>query len=177
MADSGEQQAATDAEASRTLHELIMGIRIAMLTSEGTDGELYARPMYVQQVEAGGDLWFATSQSSSLALQLRDEGRVLATFSSDGGYVVVRGTGHISRDPDKVRELWNPGMQAWFPDGPDDPEITLIRVQAERADYWDAPAAPVRWLQLIKSLATGTPPEVGDRVAVDLTTREPTRTR
>jgi general stress protein 26 len=177
MTNDTEQHTTSDTEAAQTLHELIMGIRIAMLTTEGSDGELYSRPMYVQQVEAGGDLWFATSQSSSLALQVRDEGRVLATFSGSNGYVVVRGMGRITRDREKVRELWNPAMKAWFPDGPDDPDIALIRVEAERADYWDTPSAPVRWLQLVKSLATGTQPELGDRVALDLTSDQPQQTR
>ena len=30
-------------------------------------------------------------------------------------------------------------MKAWFPKGEDDPEIALIRVTAEKAEYWDAP--------------------------------------
>jgi hypothetical protein len=41
--------------------------------------------------------------------------------------------------PAKAKELWDPNYQTWFPAGPTDPHLALIRVRVERAEYWDAP--------------------------------------
>jgi general stress protein 26 len=89
------RDASHELDAQKKLQELIKDIRIAMVTSTGDNGDLHTRPMYVQQTEFDGDLWFATSKSSSLVKELRDHGRVLATFASpdDQRYVVVRGEG------------------------------------------------------------------------------------
>jgi general stress protein 26 len=81
---------------------------------------------------------------------------VLLTFASPDQqtYVVVRGTAVMDHDREMIATLWNPGMKAWFPAGPTDPDLTLIHVTSETAEYWDAPAAPVRWLEFAKAVVT-----------------------
>jgi general stress protein 26 len=32
-------------------------------------------------------------------------------------------------------------MKAWFPDGLDDPDLALLRVHVEAAEYWDSPSS------------------------------------
>ncbi|MGH7244613.1 MAG: pyridoxamine 5'-phosphate oxidase family protein [Phycisphaerales bacterium] len=48
-------------------------------------------------------------------------------------------------------------LKAWWPSGPDDPSIAIIRVHVESAEYWDGPSNTLFTLQVIKSLVTGTP--------------------
>jgi len=170
MADKQINTTADDAEAMSRLRDLIMDIRVAMVTTEGADGALHSRPMYAQQAEADGDLWFATSRTSDLVKELRDKARILATFSDTGSqrYVVIRGEGHMHHDQAKIKELWNPKMEAWFPDGPTDPDLTLVHLKAERADVWDAPSGPARLINYVTALVTGSTPERGERMRVDL---------
>src|SRR3712207_7360015 len=40
-------------------------------------------------------------------------------------------------DPAKKRELWNSAVEAWFPQGPDDDSVVLLKVEADSAEYWD----------------------------------------
>ena len=164
--------ASTELDAKSKLRELIKDIRIAMVTTTDANDMLHTRPMYAQQTESDGDLWFATSKSSSLVKELRDATRTLVTFSSpdDQRYVVVHGEGFVRHDQAKIDELWNPAMKAWFPDGPTDPDIALVRVDAQRAEYWDSPAAPVRWLQFVTALATGSRPKGGTHEELQLQT-------
>lgn len=169
MADNSHG-ASGDAAALDTLREMVMDIRVAMITTEGTDGTMHSRPMYLQQVDADGDLWFATSGASPLAEQVRDDARVLATFAQpdDHAFAVIRGTAELVNDRARIEELWNPGMKAWFPEGPSDPDITLVHVRAEHGDYWDAPGGPARMVKYAAALLTGTRPDGGDRVHLDL---------
>jgi general stress protein 26 len=53
--------------------------------------------------------------------------------------------------------------KAWFPGGPDDPNLQLLQVEVERAEYWDVKANKL--VQLIKmgaAAATGKPPRMGE---------------
>ncbi len=156
-------------DAQLRLRELISGMRIAMATTIAADGELHSRPMYAQDATADGDLWFATSRSSSMVKELRNRSTIHVTFSDTDKqrYVVLRGEGFVRHDAAKIEELWNPAMKAWFPGGPSDPDLTLVRVEAMSAEYWDSPSAPVRWLQFVKALATGSRPQGGGHVTLD----------
>ena len=71
-------------------------------------------------------------------------------------------------NPAKIAELWNVKMEAWFPEGPTDPDLTLVHLRAERADVWDAPSGPARLINYVTALVTGSTPETGDRIGVDL---------
>ena len=64
--------------------------------------------------------------------------------------------------------MWNPVVEAWFPDGPQDPDVVLLRVDAESAEYWKAPGGRVAsLLSYVKAKATGEPLE-GESGTVDL---------
>ncbi len=170
MTDGHAHSSQDDASAIERLREIVDDIRIAMVTTEGGDGAMHSRPMYLQEMDAGGDLWFATSADSPLAEQVRDDARVIATFAkpSDHVFAVVRGTASLHADRAKVEEFWNPAMKVWFPEGPADPNITLVRVRGEHGDYWDAPGAPARIVNYVTALVTGTRADGGERVHVDL---------
>lgn len=75
----------------------------------------------------------------------------------------------IVRDAALARELWNPLYRAWFPGGLDDPDLTLLRVDVERAEYWDSPSSAVVQLTgFIKAIATGTRADGGEHGTVGL---------
>jgi general stress protein 26 len=170
MAHNTENGESTRTDAVEHLRELIKDIRVAMITTEGDDGDMRSRPMYTQATDFDGDLWFATSRSSSLVNDLRARPATLVNYAKPGdqSYVSVRGTGAVVHDQEKINALWNPAMKAWFPGGPTDPDLILVRIEASRADFWDSPAAPVRWFQFLSALATGDRPSGGEHGSVNL---------
>ncbi len=170
MHSTADEHDRDDAATLETLREIVTEIRVAMITTEGTDGAMHSRPMYLQEVEENGVLWFATSASSPLAQQVREQGRVIATFAApeDHVFAAIRGTAALHHDPQRVKALWNPAMKSWFPAGPSDPDITLVRIAAEHGDYWDAPGGPSRIVSFVSALLTGTRPDGGERVQVDI---------
>lgn len=128
-------------EAIAALREMIKDVEVAMLTTRQADGKLVSRPLGTQDVEFDGDLWFATGADSEKVREIQADPRVNVAYGSRGRntYVSVSGTASIVRDQAKIDELWSPAMKIFFPGGKDDPNLVLIRVQAESAEYWDGP--------------------------------------
>lgn len=142
------------------LTELIHEIRIAMLTTVEPDGHIRSRPMATIAHRNGydGTIWFFTSQSSPKIVEVQEDPRVNLSYCdpSRNRYVSISGTCELVRDRAKAREFWHPMFKAWFPQGLDDPELALIRVTVEEAEYWDAPKnTMVRAVGLIKALRSG----------------------
>lgn len=146
----------TTTETRRELWEKIKDIRVAMLTSVGEDGMLYSRPMYTQEIEREDGLWFFTAKSSAKSQQVTKHEEVNVSYvdPQKNLYVSVTGSAHIVDDAEKEREIWNPINKAFF-EGVDDPEVVLLHVDPQRAEYWDAPAGTMRQLFNMAKAAFG----------------------
>jgi general stress protein 26 len=154
------------------LARLIKDIDFGMLTTLDADGRLYSRPMsHNGHVEFDGDVWFFTDADSHKVHNIEARPQVNVSFASpkDQTYVSLSGWAELVRDKEKIRERWTPALKAWFPDGVDTPGIALLKIHAEKAEYWDAPSSPVAHaVSLAKSLATGQAGNVGNHQKVDL---------
>lgn len=145
-------------EEVRKLGELIKGQRIAMLTSLDDDGTLHARPMATLEADFQGTLWFFTQEHSWKVHEVEQDAHVNVAYCdhSDNRYVSVRGLARVVNDADKKAELWNPIHKAWFPEGLEDPELRLLRVDVQRAEYWDSPSSTmVQLVGFAKAILTG----------------------
>ena len=163
----------THTEQIKQLAELIRDVDIAMFTTTGVDGRLYSRPLGTQQVEFDGDLWFATAADSPKIAEIAVNPRVNVSYASKSRntYVSINGTARVVHDPARVEHLWSPAMQLFFPGGKDDPNLRLIHVQAESAEYWDGPGTLLgRALSFVLAAAGGQPAMLADNAVVDMET-------
>ena len=162
----------TDRDAAvQKLGEMIQDIEVAMLTTVDADGTLRSRPMVTQKTDFDGDLWFFTRADSAKVDEVRRDETVNLSYAapSKQRYVSVSGTARLVRDRQKAEELWHPFLKAWFPDGLDDPDLALLKVSVERAEYWDSPSSTVVHLVgFVKALATGQPYKPGENEKVEL---------
>ena len=149
---------------------LIKDIRIAMLTTASEDGKLHSRPMATQETDFDGTLWFLTRQTSGKVDEIRHDSQVNLTYADQKhSFVTISGPASVSKDRAKIDELWNPSYKAWFPQGKDDPEITVIRVNADEAEYWEAPSnAIIRNVKILQAAVTGDSSKVGEHGKVEL---------
>ncbi|MBC7814478.1 MAG: pyridoxamine 5'-phosphate oxidase family protein [Burkholderiales bacterium] len=148
----------TRAENIEKMRELIKGIDMCMLTTVDEDGSLRSRPMSTQEVEFDGDLWFFTGASTDKVTEVSREQQVNISYADAGNnrFVSVSGMARLVRDKKKIKDLWNPFLKAWFPDGLEDPDLALLKVTVHKAEYWDAPHGKVATLLgFVKALATG----------------------
>jgi general stress protein 26 len=123
------------------LRDLIKNVKFAMLTTRAVDGTLTSRPMTTLQTEFDGTLWFMLAANSLKAEDIEQRPKVNLGYAhpQDGRYVSVSGTAEVVRDRAKVGELWNPIYETWFPGGPDDENLALLKVEIATADYWESP--------------------------------------
>jgi general stress protein 26 len=155
------------------LKELLESFDTAMLITR--HGEtVHARPMAVAGVEGASTLWFVTGASSPKSDEIRNDERVSATFQGSLKFVALSGLASLVRDRKKIEELWQTSWKAWFPNGKDDPNITLIRVTVTDAEFWDtAGSKGIRYaFEVAKAVVTGDTPEVsqGQHGRLDPTT-------
>jgi general stress protein 26 len=146
---------------SSKLYDGIKKVRVAMMTLPDKDGELHSRPMYSQNVDPDGSLWFFTSASSEKVPEIEVNGKVNLAYADPGSnfFATVNGRAEIVEDRDEVRKRWSEGARAWFPKGKDDPDLALIKVTPERGEYWDGPSSTILHLYgYIKARLTGAPP-------------------
>ena len=124
------------------LNELIKGIEFAMLTTIRSNGSLHSCPMATAEIHGDGALWFFSRNNSEKVEAIKSDPRVNLAYSDPGGqrYVSVTGNAEPVRDHVKARELWIPLYEKWFPRGLEDPNLILLRVHLQAADYWDATA-------------------------------------
>ncbi|RYZ69424.1 MAG: general stress protein [Proteobacteria bacterium] len=119
------------------LEEKISKIHFAMLVTADQDGSLRSRPMGTQKFDGEhvfeGNLYFFTKEHSAKSEEIQHDQSVNLAYAdpSSNTYVSVTGTAQISKDKAMIKELWNPALKAWFPDGVDDPEIALIVVDVK----------------------------------------------
>jgi general stress protein 26 len=141
------------------LGKLIRDIRVALLTSVDLDGHFHARPVQTLQLEGRDTLWFFTGWSSPKVDELHHDLRVALGYADPQRniYVAVSGSSTLLRDPRKAREIWSIEQRAYYPDGPEDPRLALLRVSIERAEYWVAPGPVSYLLAAAKATVTGVP--------------------
>jgi general stress protein 26 len=152
------------------LKSLTEGIDFCMLTTIN-GGQLRSRPMSTQEMDENGELWFFTSDNTHKVDEIEADNRVNAAYSQpdDNVYVSVAGRGSIVKDREKIEELWNPILKAWFPDGLDDPTLSLLKISIEEAEYWDSPNSKiVQLVGFVKALVTGKSADGGDHGKVSL---------
>jgi general stress protein 26 len=148
--------------------KLAKEIGICMLTTS-TGGIMRARPMHALLDRNDGCLWFITDQRGAKDQEIAADPDVCLAFADPGSnsYVSITGRAEISRDVAKAEELWSNEAQAWWPKGPSDPNVRVLRVVPDQAEFWDTRGNSVTVaLKLTAARISGEPPDLGENKKV-----------
>ncbi|SNB52385.1 General stress protein 26 [Arboricoccus pini] len=161
-AESGDTVAR--GQAWEKLWALVKDIRTGMMTT--VDGQsLRSRPMTGHAAPKEGEIWFFTRSSSHKAGEIEASREVNVAYADPKlqSFVSVSGRARLVYDRVKVDELWNPFVSAWFPEGKDDPDLALLCIDVEQAEYWDGPASKMIQLwRLVEAKAGHHEPDMGE---------------
>ena len=160
----------TMTEMQAELWERIQEVRTALMTTLESDGSLRSRPMWTQGDEFDGSLWFFARDDGPLVDELERDGRVGLSYGAPDKdlYLSVSGRAELVHDRAKAKELWNTYAEAWFPEGVDDPNLALLRVDVEQAQYWeDKKPKVLQFAEIVIGAVTGNPPKSGDEKKLD----------
>ena len=146
-----------------TLWDLIKDTKFAMLSHRHADGSLHSHPLTTQNkaLDEGGSLYFFVSRKTELGQRLQSDGNVNLAYANPGKdtWVSVTGVARVLDDLAKKKDLFNVIAKAWFPGGAEDPDLELVEVVIEEAEYWNVKENKLLQLfKMAKAAATGTKP-------------------
>ncbi len=168
MTDTKTSDAREHSSDPELLWKLIKGTKFGMFTTRHADnGHLHSCPMTTQNKDEdrGDSLWFFMSRKSHPVEDLQKEPTVNVAYADTGddSYVSVSGTAEVVDDAAVKQRLWSPMAKAWFPGGPSDPDLALVRVRIVHANYWNVTESKVtQVLKMAAAAATGEPPKMGE---------------
>jgi general stress protein 26 len=109
-------------------------------------------------VDDEGNIWFLSADDSHKNDEIVQDHNVQLLFQGNqhSDLMTLYGTATISRDKEKIKELWHPLVKVWFTEGKDDPRITVIKVAPTEGYYWDTKHGKmVAFAKMIVGIATG----------------------
>lgn len=140
------------------IREMVKDIQFAMLCTINKNGHVHSRPMGTQGMDKDGDIWFLTAKDSEKIDEIKANPNVCVSYAepSDNTYICIMGEAKEVDDQRKIDEFWTPIAKAWFPKGKDDPNLTLIKVIPNEAEYWDSDSNKiVVGIKMLSTIVTG----------------------
>ena len=122
--------------------DVIEKVRVGMLTTQFSGG-LRARPLEARADRGAGVIWFVTDVRGAKDDEIGADHDIGLVFIDelDGVYLSITGRAFVTRDTVQTKGLWKKTDDAWFPGGPDDPNVRLLRIEPITAELWDGPSS------------------------------------
>jgi len=92
--------------------------------------------MMIADIDSHGDFWFSTDVESGKVDEIYNNSDVCITMTNSSGNATVRGKASVVKDTLKIKKLWSETWRVWFPEGPSDPKLALIKVEASEGEFW-----------------------------------------
>ena len=142
--------------------EMLKSIDIAMLVTQSADG-LRGRPMSTIPTADKGVIYILTEAQSSAARDIRVDGKVLLSYIGRGDHLAVAGTATVNPDKGLVKDLWSPGAQMFWPNGPEAHDVVTLVIDPDHVDVWDGHGLFRGIASIVKGAVTGQSPDLGTR--------------
>ena len=131
----------------------------------------HMQPMSCFTDRSANTVWFYSNRNTDLARETAGGHDVmLCVMAKDQEFqACLHGRLTLSHDRAKIDEYWSPFVSAWFPEGKDDPDLTLLKMELSDARVWASRRGPFNYpFQVAKANATHTLPDVSGKADLDL---------
>jgi general stress protein 26 len=150
--------------------EIMEDVAVCMVTTHA-GGRMRARPMHAIPDRDAGCIFFVTDTRGAKEEEIAAAPDVCLAFADigDNTFLSVTGTAEMARDPDTAEALWSTETQAWWPRGPRDPTVRVLRVVPDQAEYWDTRGNSITIaLKLMAARVAGHEPDLGESRKVEV---------
>jgi general stress protein 26 len=100
----------------------------------------HAEPMTAQlDKEARHTIWFFAARGNRIATG----GPAMGQFAAKGHdlFACLAGTLVEETDPARIDKHWSKEVEAWFPEGRNDPNVMMLRFEIDDAEVWTVDAS------------------------------------
>jgi len=124
----------------------------------------HTQPMTAFAEPEHEQIWFFTRADTEMAREIGAGQSAMFVFQQKDIQACIGGQLTLQHDPARIDKYWNAVMAAWHPNGKQDPQLTLLRLDCSDADIWISQAGPVKFVwEIAKANTTHTPPDLGRR--------------
>ena len=131
----------------------------------------HSQPMTGFREEETGTIWFFTRNDTDLVRDVAGGADAMFTYGSKDQEVWACFHGRLTVDQNRavIDKHWNPIVAAWYPEGKDDPHLTLLRFDGDDGRVWVSKKGAVGFFyEIAKANLTKTTPDAGGVADVDL---------
>jgi len=155
-------QQASETQELHHFNALLHSFKNAMLTTRSRHGDFHSRPMIMAEVAEDGNIWLISDIHSEKIEELSEDCRVNVSMQEGHRFVALAGKAEIVRDTEHLKKMWSEAWRVWFPEGPEDASVVLIKVMPQQGEYWDNEGmSRVKYLyETAKAYVTGTTPSL-----------------
>jgi general stress protein 26 len=162
----------TEAENSGRVWEILERHSVGMLTTRFAGG-LRARPLEARPDRDAGAIFFVTDVRGLKDDEIETDSAVnfVVVDEAENAYLSITGTAQVTRDDVTAAKIWKKTDDVWWPAGPQDRNVRVIRIDPARAELWDGPKwKAVAMFEFAKARLTGEKPNLGEnrKVTIDL---------
>jgi general stress protein 26 len=144
--------------------DIIEGVGVCMLTTQ-FGGGLRARPVEPRPDRKAGLIWIVTDLHSGKEHEIEaghDIGLVFIDHKAKD-YLSVTARAQVRQNTAKAKDVWRGTDTIWWPGGPDDPNVCVLRIEPITAELWDGPVSKaVAMYEIAKAKLTGAKPKLGE---------------
>jgi general stress protein 26 len=154
----------SDKENIDRVWDIIEKVGVCMLTTQFAGG-LRARPVEARPDRDAGLIFFVTDIHSAKEAEIEAKPDVGLTFIdvTDKAYLSITGRARVLRDADRIKAAWRKTDEVWWPGGPTDPDVCVLRIEPLTAELWDGPSSTiVTAFEFAKARLTGEEPNLGE---------------
>lgn len=144
--------------------EILEKTGVGMLTTHCPDG-LRARPLEARPDRNAAAILFVTDVRGLKDDEIAADPHIGFTVIDvdDNAYLSITGCARVTRDDIAAARIWKKTDDVWWPDGPQDPNVRVLRLEPTKAELWDGPASSlVAVYEFAKARLTGEKPNLGE---------------
>jgi general stress protein 26 len=111
-------------------------VTAGMLGLKGESFEL--QPMSPNLDIPTKSIWFYTRKSSDLVRSIGpgSEALFVVVGKDHDFHAVLKGSIEVNHDRARIEEYWSSVVEAWYHDGKDDPDLTMLQFRPRECSFW-----------------------------------------